>query len=176
MLLTDNDFNTRWQAARHPNVDIHDVLGSDDKDVRMSLASAQVHSSDVTVALLDDPDWQVREQLSMATHDEATLARLAADTHPRVRAAAALNPRAPVDLLFQLSRDSSKVVRSCVPWAKAVPREVVSELARDRSADVRWNVVLAQPNRRDLMQQLSDDPDELVAQQARTHSHMKTRS
>jgi aryl-alcohol dehydrogenase-like predicted oxidoreductase/HEAT repeat protein len=77
-------------------------------------------------ALADDPDWRVRAAVAEClagrqdADGEALRARLRADRHPRVRAAA-LSREAAAELLRDLSRDSSWHVRFSAARLARVP-------------------------------------------------------
>jgi hypothetical protein len=61
---------------------------------------------------------------------------MATSSDPKIRAAAASNPHAPIDVLKLLGADISKEVRSWVARNYKTPEWLVSELAKDEDKGI----------------------------------------
>lgn len=173
-LLDDEDFHVRWNAAQNPAATIevhHAALTAANPDVAQAIGQlGDVLAGEVIDALVSHPVAAAREQLATATGSEPLLQRLAADPAPTVRAAVALSHSATDGLLRQLATDPLARVRAAVACSLCTPRDVVLELTRDKSALVRWWVFGLRQDDPEVVNAMVDDPDPLIADQARSAS------
>jgi leucine rich repeat (LRR) protein len=170
-------------AAAHSSKEIARVVAAQHEDL----------ADDASALLLDDASPDVRRQLSYYTRTPWVFERLVADPHPEVRRETMRNPLATPTLALLMSADADVRVRKYVPFCNVASRDLVDSLADDPRAEVRacvadsrraspetlarlvtdsssrvrWNVLVNNPDRVDLGRLLVDDPDEIIAVQAR---------
>lgn len=169
--LEDPEWRVRWGAVQHPNADrgVREAASrSKDQQVRWALAQTADLEPEFVRALQADESWQVREQLATCHASTDVLEALLSDPDARVRGAvAAHNPNATEQQVRRLAEDRSAVTRRAVAGRRGLPEDVLIRLATDRCADVRWWLCAVHRKNKRLMRALRDDPDEMVARQAR---------
>lgn len=168
VLGNDTHFSVRFAVASNPSVQARQsAVRSPNVDTRSGAAQRSDLNAADRVALMNDADHRVREQLAAASTDAATLIGLTRDPHPMVRATVVLNPNLPTRYVEAMVTDPAAPVRAAVAGSRRVRPETLTRLAEDRSADVRWEAMVTNPDRVDLVEKLTADSDEINAMQAR---------
>lgn len=169
VLVQDAKWGVRFAVAENPTPGAVEIaVGAADPDVRGRASQRGDLDAPTTQRLVRDPVYTVRVRMSEVTSDPDVVAALARDPHPAVRSSVVLNPALSDADLEMLSGDSIARVRATAAGCRRLRPELLTPMATDRSALVRWSLLVDNPHRLDLARRLADDPDEEIADRART--------
>lgn len=170
-LVKDADRWVRWAVAGNPACDgsVREVMAqAHDKELRGLLAESRELEPELAARLVDDISPEVRERLATHTHDPEVITALMADRTARVRKGLARNPRTTPAQRGALARDPVADVRVALVLAVELTEADLRRLVDDRSVQVRMAVATSELVPPHIRQALRDDPDELVADAARS--------
>lgn len=116
----------------------------------------------VQLLLADDDFSDTREHIAETTNHVDIFEQLMRDSHRRVRAACALNPRITRAQMERLVTDRDSWVRAGATEGFRYPDdEQLMRLARDRSKAVRWAVLTRPSSPREALELIAQDTDEV---------------